>query len=186
MARTGPKSPLGHKPKSSPPREPGAATSRKPKAAQGMPLSLIVPGKSAEDWLAQIELRTGLLLELRPELATNADAAEAIRLAALARSAIDARDVEGAAWAAMLAISAAWAVELKVGAMPMLLRDRTLQDSKRNPRHPEIDDWIAGKIRRHPDSTALELWAMRPDWIEDAIGLDRFRKRLTRVRAGRM
>ena len=107
------------------------------KGQTGMPFSLIVPGRTAVEWLESIELRTQLLLGERKGLAPDAlqDAREAIRIAALARRAIAAGKVEAATWGAMQALQAAWCVELKIGARPAVIGHNVSQRKRSEGGH---------------------------------------------------
>lgn len=72
---------------------------------------------------------------------------------------------------------------LYADAAPRVIRDNRRQDGTRTPRRPEVDAWIGGAIKRTPNATRDELWAAAPEWITDDIGLDRFKKRVSKVRA---
>lgn len=66
--------------------------------------------------------------------------------------------------------------------LPLAKRDKKRQDGTKQPRRPEINDWIKRKLKAEPQARSPALWRMAPDWITDQIGEDRFSKRVTQVR----
>jgi len=66
--------------------------------------------------------------------------------------------------------------------LPFARRDINLQNSKKNERLTEVNDWIEKKIEQQPDATRDALWEQVPLWITDLIGIHRFRKRVSAVR----
>jgi len=74
--------------------------------------------------------------------------------------------------------------------MRAIVRDQVRQAGTRKPREPAqgLQKWIDTQVQRR-DETARELWGRAPEWITDAIGFDRFQKRVSdarkRVKAGR-
>lgn len=65
---------------------------------------------------------------------------------------------------------------------PIVARDSKRQKGTKAERLPEINDWIAGQLKRRPDIKSPELWVNAPDWITDQIGEDAFKKRVTKQR----
>jgi hypothetical protein len=67
--------------------------------------------------------------------------------------------------------------------LPLARRDAKRQAGTRKPRRPDLDEWIAGALKRAPAATRDELWQRAPQWVRDEIGIDRFKKRVSAARA---
>lgn len=65
-----------------------------------------------------------------------------------------------------------------------LARDSARQAGTRKPREtvPGLQDWIAKQVQRRTGETAHDLWNRAPEVFTEAIGFDRFRKRVSRAR----
>ncbi len=61
-------------------------------------------------------------------------------------------------------------------------RDRARQAGTKKSRNPDLQDWIVEQIKRTPDATTKELYAFAPLWVQDAVGIDRFSKRIASAR----
>ena len=73
---------------------------------------------------------------------------------------------------------------LYLAAAPSSIRDRARQAGTRKPREtvPGLQDWIAKQVQRRTGETAHDLWNRAPEEFTEAIGFDRFRKRVSRAR----
>ena len=78
-----------------------------------------------------------------------------------------------------LASDTFWKVTNAAG---MISRDGARQKGTRKPRRPQINEWIAKKLKANPAAKSPELWSGAPGWITDDIGFERFSKRVTEVR----
>lgn len=65
---------------------------------------------------------------------------------------------------------------------PAGLRDTKRQAGTRQPRRPDIDEWILKQLQRNPCAKSPALWAMAPESITDQVGQGRFSKRVTTAR----
>jgi len=61
-------------------------------------------------------------------------------------------------------------------------RDNKRQNGTRKKRMPEINAWIEKRLRVDSSLKSGELWVDAPDFVADAISVDRFKKRVTEVR----
>ena len=65
---------------------------------------------------------------------------------------------------------------------PEVSRDRARQAGTRKPRNDELQTGVNRLVARFPDLSATELWQKASTDIQDQIGFDRFRKRVTEAR----
>lgn len=81
-------------------------------------------------------------------------------------------------------IAAAEHSALYLVAAPQAKRDKARQDGTKKPREPVagLQAWIDAQVKRATGETAGQLWERAPEWLTDAIGFDRFRKRVTAAR----
>jgi hypothetical protein len=66
--------------------------------------------------------------------------------------------------------------------LPLAQRDEKRQAGTKKPRKSKLTEWIESKLSRDPGAKSPQLWADAPQWIEDQIGEDRFKKRVTAAR----
>lgn len=67
-------------------------------------------------------------------------------------------------------------------AHPKAIRDSKRQRGTQKERLADINVWIDGQLKRTPTITAPALWETAPDWLTDQIGIDAFKKRVTKRR----
>lgn len=103
-----------------------------------------------------------------------------------AKQAVAAGMAEAAVYFALAALRSAFCAELLEKTAPSVARDAKRQAGTRKPRRPQINEWIARRLKGDPDAKAPELWGSAPDWIcdvdEGGIRFDSFKKRVTQVR----
>lgn len=61
-------------------------------------------------------------------------------------------------------------------------RIERLDEKNREPRRPDVDEWIRKQLASDPSIKSPELWDRAPGTIKDQLGPDRFKKRVTKVR----
>lgn len=74
---------------------------------------------------------------------------------------------------------------LYLDAAPKVIRDQVRQAGTRKERRPEITEWIDGRLALRLDENAAAMWAAAPEWLRDKIGIDRFKKRITKCKKRR-
>lgn len=93
---------------------------------------------------------------------------------------------DGELVAAMESAQAAWhasaALHIGLELGPLAKAGKAVIDGRKKPKRPELQAWIEKDVARNPGSTAKDRWARAPDWITDAIAIDRFVKRVTKAR----
>jgi hypothetical protein len=71
---------------------------------------------------------------------------------------------------------------LYLDAAPKVIRDNKRQNALKQPRRPDIDDWLESQLKADPAAKSPYLWDIAPEWLTDQIGIDRFKKRVTAAR----